>query len=155
MYVSSSGGHFTQLEAYLSLSRIKSKRILVAPCNSKVIKNNDFFKINDTNRDDFLGVIKYFIFFIYIIIKYKPDLIISMGAAPGALALIVGRIFFVKGIWVESIANAEKPSLSGKLVKKIAKYWITQSAYVNASYGGLYYGKIFNIYKRRNSVTIR
>ncbi len=155
MYVSSSGGHFTQLEAYLSLSRIKVKKILVAPCNSKIIKGSTFCKIHDTNRDDFIGILKYFFFFIYIIIKHKPDLIISMGAAPGALALIVGKCLFVKGIWVESIANAATPSLSGKLVKKIAKYWVTQSSDVNVNYGGLYYGKIFNIYKRRNSATLR
>ena len=61
-----------------------------------------------------------------IIDKEKPDYIISTGAAPGLAAIIWGRMRGSKTIWIDSIANIERISLSGRLIKPFADLHITQ-----------------------------
>nr|WP_302675558.1 hypothetical protein [Sphingomonas faeni] len=57
---------------------------------------------------------------------FDPHLVVSTGAAPGAMALLVGKMFGARTIWIDSIANSEVLSLSGRLVRPIADLRITQ-----------------------------
>jgi hypothetical protein len=59
-------------------------------------------------------------------IKHRPDVVISTGAASGYFALRIGKLFGAKTIWLDSIANAEELSLSGAKVQKHADLWLTQ-----------------------------
>lgn len=58
--------------------------------------------------------------------KIRPDVIITTGAAPGVLALLIGRLIGTKTVWVESLCHAEKISLSGKMVRLFADRVYTQ-----------------------------
>jgi hypothetical protein len=44
--------------------------------------------------------------------QFKPNIILTTGAAPGVLAVIVGKLRGPKNIWVDSIANVERLALS-------------------------------------------
>ncbi len=61
-----------------------------------------------------------------ILMKERPDVIISTGAAPGYLAIRLGRLFKARTIWVDSFANVDELSLSGRLAGKQADLWLTQ-----------------------------
>jgi len=56
----------------------------------------------------------------------KPDVIITTGAAPGLMAVIVGKIRNIKTVWIDSIANAEKLSMSGRLATYFSDKVYTQ-----------------------------
>jgi hypothetical protein len=56
----------------------------------------------------------------------RPDVVISTGAAPGFLALRLGRLLGARTIWVDSVANGEELSMSGKLAGRYADLWLTQ-----------------------------
>jgi UDP-N-acetylglucosamine:LPS N-acetylglucosamine transferase len=58
--------------------------------------------------------------------KVKPDVIITTGAAPGVLALFVGKLMGAKTIWIESLCHAEKISISGRICKFFADRVYTQ-----------------------------
>ncbi len=58
--------------------------------------------------------------------RIKPDVIVTTGAAPGVIALFVGKILGIKTIWVESLCHAEKVSISGKMVELFADRVYTQ-----------------------------
>jgi UDP-N-acetylglucosamine:LPS N-acetylglucosamine transferase len=58
--------------------------------------------------------------------KIKPDVVVTTGAAPGVLALFIGRLIGAKTIWVESLCHAEKVSISGKICKLFADRVYTQ-----------------------------
>src|SRR3954464_1768432 len=49
--------------------------------------------------------------------RIKPDVVVTTGAAPGVLALFIGKLMGAKTIWVESLCHAEKVSISGKVCK--------------------------------------
>lgn len=71
--------------------------------------------------------------------RFDPDLVVSTGAAPGALALYVARLFGARTIWIDSIANSERLSLSGSLVRPVADLTVTQWPEVAARHPRLRY----------------
>jgi UDP-N-acetylglucosamine:LPS N-acetylglucosamine transferase len=63
-----------------------------------------------------------------VVMKIKPDIIITTGASVGIWAILTGSLLHCKCIWVDSIANSENISLSGKVVKPFTDVHITQWA---------------------------
>jgi UDP-N-acetylglucosamine:LPS N-acetylglucosamine transferase len=61
-----------------------------------------------------------------IIRKERPDVIVSTGAAPGLIAVILGKLVGAKTIWIDSVANSERLSMSGRIAGKFADLWLTQ-----------------------------
>jgi UDP-N-acetylglucosamine:LPS N-acetylglucosamine transferase len=58
--------------------------------------------------------------------KIKPDFVVTTGAAPGVLALFIGKLMGAKTIWLESLCHAEKVSISGKICRLFADRVYTQ-----------------------------
>lgn len=58
--------------------------------------------------------------------REKPDMIISTGAAPGLIGLLVGRLMGIHTIWIDSVANADRLSLCGRIAVHIADRTLTQ-----------------------------
>lgn len=61
-----------------------------------------------------------------IMAKIKPDVVFTTGAAPGVLALFIGRLMGAKTIWIEASCHTDKISISGKLCKLFAGRVYTQ-----------------------------
>jgi UDP-N-acetylglucosamine:LPS N-acetylglucosamine transferase len=58
--------------------------------------------------------------------KEKPTVIITTGALPGLITIFLGRLFGIKTIWLDSIANSEKISMSGVIASYLAHNCFTQ-----------------------------
>jgi len=56
----------------------------------------------------------------------KPDVVLSTGAAAGCLCCWIGKLMGSKVIWMDSITNVERVSLSGRLVRRIADVFLVQ-----------------------------
>jgi Oligosaccharide biosynthesis protein Alg14 like len=61
-----------------------------------------------------------------LLVWLRPDVIVTTGAAHGYFALRIGRWLGAKTVWIDSIANADELSLSGKRVGPFADVWLTQ-----------------------------
>jgi UDP-N-acetylglucosamine:LPS N-acetylglucosamine transferase len=61
-----------------------------------------------------------------LMLRTRPDAVISTGAAPGYFALRIGKLLGARTVWIDSIANAEELSLSGNKIRKYADLWLTQ-----------------------------
>lgn len=61
-----------------------------------------------------------------IVRRSRPYLIISTGAAPGLLVLFAGFLLGKKTLWVDSIANCRRLSLSGRAARLFATEVLTQ-----------------------------
>ena len=72
----------------------------------------------------------------------RPDVVVSTGAAPGYFALRLARLFGAKTIWVDSIANAEELSLSGRKIGRHADVWLTQWEELATKSGPQYWGAV-------------
>lgn len=79
----------------------------------------------------------------FVILKFRPHTIVTTGAAPGVFAVRIGKVLGARTIWIDSIANSEELSLSGRLVRKHADLWLTQWPHLVGSYPGLqYFGSV-------------
>jgi UDP-N-acetylglucosamine:LPS N-acetylglucosamine transferase len=61
-----------------------------------------------------------------ILIKVRPQVIVTTGALPPLLALVLARPFGVRTLWIDSIANSERLSDSGRLALGVATQALTQ-----------------------------
>ncbi len=80
----------------------------------------------DCNKDRPFDALMCLIKAASLVLRLRPHVVISTGAAPGFFCILWGRIAGAKTLWIDSIANAEKLSLSGKLAKHTAHQCLTQ-----------------------------
>ncbi len=125
--VASEGGHWIQL---LRLkSAFEDAELVVVSTHKSSGKTNSsyqYYSVTDANRWDKMKLFKMAYQINSIIAREKPDYIISTGAAPGLAAILFGKVRGCKTIWIDSIANAERLSLSGRLIKPFTNLHLTQ-----------------------------
>jgi len=62
----------------------------------------------------------------WIVMKHRPHVVLSTGAAPGFFCLMAGRMIGARTLWIDSVANGEQLSMCGKLSKRFAHQCLTQ-----------------------------
>lgn len=106
------------------------------------VREHRFYAVNDATRWNKFGLILMAIRLARIVWKIRPDLVISTGAAPGYMALRLGRLIGARTIWIDSIANVEKLSLSGQKIGLYADLWLTQWSHLAQPSGPYYQGSV-------------
>jgi len=101
-----------------------------------------FYVIPDCNRSQKLRTIWCALAILFLLVRVRPDVVISTGAAPGYFALRFARWIGSETIWVDSIANAEELSMAGRIVGPYANLWLTQWQHVASDGGPLYRGSV-------------
>lgn len=125
--ISSPGGHWIQLTRICA--GLEGKYDLVYAMPDKLFqakKNQTVYSVMDVSADDKWKLLPCALQIGWILLKERPAAIISTGAAPGALAIMLGKLFRIRTIWVDSIANVQTLSRSGKLIQKHADVFLTQ-----------------------------
>lgn len=98
--------------------------------------------VPDCNRNDVLRMPWMVLTIGARLLAYRPDVVISTGALPGLIALTLAKVMRAQTIWVDSIANAEEMSMSGKHARRVADLWLSQWPHVAEAEGADYYGAI-------------
>ncbi len=125
----SAGGHISQL---LKLSNAWDDFDIFYVTTTDVLKKKleakaPAYCVGESNRKHKLLALKIFFRCLSIVLKEKPKAIISTGALHGCLLCYLGKLLCrSKIIWIDSITNTERPSLSGRLVYPIANLFILQ-----------------------------
>ena len=142
--VASSGGHWTQLLRVIpALTSCEIVFVTVLESYRSQVPENKFYVVNDANRWNKLRLITLAIRLVWIISQGNAaDVVVSTGAAPGYLALLFGRLFGARTIWIDSITNIEHLSMSGSLVGRHADLWLTQWPHLAKPEGPHYGGSV-------------
>ncbi|WP_247341587.1 MULTISPECIES: UDP-N-acetylglucosamine transferase subunit ALG14 [unclassified Bradyrhizobium] len=106
------------------------------------VAGQKFYVVNDANRWTKIRLLKTARSVARIIWTERPDIVISTGAAPGYLALRLGRIVGARTIWLDSIANVEHLSMSGSRIGRSADLWLTQWPHLARPEGPHYEGAV-------------
>ncbi|MEM6487157.1 MAG: UDP-N-acetylglucosamine--LPS N-acetylglucosamine transferase [Pseudomonadota bacterium] len=85
-----------------------------------------FRSVMDGSRWSKFRLMRQFLQIIGIVLTVRPDVIVTTGAAPGYFAIRVGKLLGARTVWVDSIANAEQLSLSGRMAGRHVDLWLTQ-----------------------------
>jgi UDP-N-acetylglucosamine:LPS N-acetylglucosamine transferase len=125
--ISSPGGHWTQMQR-ISASFSSHDVVYVSTLKGYAdeVRNNKYYQVVDASSWSKLSLISLFFQLLKIILKERPDIVISTGAAPGFFAIIMSRCIGARTIWLDSIANYERISFSGRLVKYFTHLHLTQ-----------------------------
>jgi UDP-N-acetylglucosamine:LPS N-acetylglucosamine transferase len=98
--------------------------------------------ITDGNRWQKRRLILQLLQILVLMLRIRPDAVISTGAAPGYFALRIGKLLGARTVWVDSVANAEELSLSGRKIGKHADLWLTQWEHLACPEGPHYLGAV-------------
>jgi hypothetical protein len=136
--IASSGGHWTELArlspafgSYDTLYATSAKGVAV-PGGTRPITS-----ITDASRSNPLRLLRTGFEVARLLLRFRPHLIVTTGAAPGLIALALGRLLGSRTLWIDSIANAEALSLSGKLARHCANARLTQWEHLASADPGL------------------
>ncbi len=144
-FTSSSGGH---LEEISRLANLKSQydTFLVTEKNGfhELSFCSKVYYLSQMNRKELLFLPKFLKAFVqsfYILLKEKPQSIVSTGALATFPVCLTGKLLGKRIIYIESFARVDTASLTGKLMYRIADLFIVQweellRIYPKAIYGG-------------------
>lgn len=137
----SAGGHLVQL---LKLSDCwQNKNCFSVTTSDSVTKKlqsfGPVFIVGESNRNHPLKIIPVFFKCLAIIITQRPSVTISTGALHGCLLCLFTKLTGGKIIWLDSIANTQKLSLSGRIVRPFADIIFTQWPEVAQKYKKVQY----------------
>jgi beta-1,4-N-acetylglucosaminyltransferase len=126
--VASAGGHITELlKLQNSWQGYETFCITTTDVVAKKLrKYGNVNVVGECNREHPFRVMLVLFRCIDIILRQRPDVVISTGAAVGCITCFLGKLFKAKVVWVDSIANVERISLSGWMVKHIADLFLVQ-----------------------------
>lgn len=124
--VASGGGHWVQL--------LRLRPAFAGTRVSWVTTHADYardvegplYVVQDANLRSRRALVKMFIQVAWRVIRTRPDIIVTTGAAPGFAALVAGRLVGARTVWIDSIANSETLSTSGAKAGSFADLWLTQ-----------------------------
>lgn len=142
--VASAGGHLSQL-LKLSESWKGNETFCVTTTDvvgEKLQKYGKVYTVSECNREHPLQVILVLIRCINVILRERPNVVISTGAAAGCMVCFLGKLLGARVVWIDSITNVEWISLSGKMVRYIADLFLVQwpelaKQYRNVEYVGV------------------
>lgn len=152
MVVASAGGHWVQLlrmrKAWIDLPVVY---VSTEPGLAAIVKQMAheegtpaprFASVIDANLSEKIRLVRQLLEVFWVVLRYRPDVIITTGAAPGYFALRFGKLIGARTIWIDSMANAEELSKSGREAGKYADLWLTQWEHLAQSEGPHFMGSV-------------
>lgn len=151
LFISSTGGHLDELLQLKILFKKYNSYIITEKTKSTISLKDSYSNVNylafGTKDHLFSYIFKFiynFIKTIILFIKIRPSVIVTTGTHTAVPMCYIGKLFFKKIIYIETIANSKTKTLSGKLVYPIADTFIVQwesmlELYPRAIYGGWIY----------------
>lgn len=127
LLVSSSGGHWVQMSKILPA--LDGLEWDVATVDLSAVEGLNYrraFRIQDFNRDTWIASAGGLFSVLRCVLGSRATHVISTGAAPGLVAIAIGKLAGKKTMWIDSVANAEKISLSGRLASPFSDVVLTQ-----------------------------
>jgi UDP-N-acetylglucosamine:LPS N-acetylglucosamine transferase len=141
--VASGGGHWVQLlRITRALQDVEVIYVTTIAGYRSQVSGAPFYLVPDANRWNKLRLVWMAFKLLIIVFRVRPAAVVTTGAAPGYFALRFARWFGAKTVWIDSIANAEELSLSGRQAGKFADLWITQWPHLAAKDGPEYFGAV-------------
>lgn len=140
LFIASAGGHWIQLSRLATAMNCENAHYATTLDGAKApTGNGKVTVVPDASRSDLAKLVTLTAKMVFLMVRVRPDVVITTGAAPGLMALCVGKLFRAKTVWIDSLANCEVVSLSGRMAKKYADLWLTQWPHLEDSHPGLRY----------------
>ena len=147
-FISSSGGHFEELSCLKSIAGMYDSFIVTERSgpgqNTESLWAPRAYYVRQINRREPLFIFRFIALFFTswrILHKENPDCIISTGALATYPLCLIAKLRRRKIVYIESFARIDNPSLTGRLMVRLADLFIVQweemlKVYPHATYTG-------------------
>lgn len=107
-----------------------------------VVPESRFHVVGDASRFSAAAFLPVFVRAFRILWAERPAAIVTTGSAPMIPFVLLGRLFGVKSLWIDSISSTEHLSMSGRIAKRIATRAIAQWPTLANAEGIEFWGKV-------------
>jgi UDP-N-acetylglucosamine:LPS N-acetylglucosamine transferase len=141
--VASGGGHWVQMMR-LRPAFAGAEVHYVTPDASAaaVVSPAPLHTYPDANKDAPLRLMMTALHLAVIVLRVRPDVVISTGAAGGYLAILIARVLGARTMFIDSIANAQELSVSARLARGVAHRVLCQWPDVASATGTEFSGTV-------------
>ncbi|MCC6795758.1 MAG: UDP-N-acetylglucosamine--LPS N-acetylglucosamine transferase [Candidatus Hydrogenedentes bacterium] len=141
--VSSGGGHWVQMLRIAHVFRGQDVTfVTVDKMYASDVPGMRLYAVADATEWNKLKLIVQAFQLLVILIRERPDFVVSTGAAPGFFAIRLGKLLGAHTVWIDSIANVERLSKAGQKVELYADLWLTQWPHLELDSGPYYRGAV-------------
>lgn len=141
--VASAGGHWVQLKRMTpAFEGHQVLWISTAQGLAAKVSPGRFRAVRDASMWDKRGLLVMAFQVGWQVLRYRPHVVVTTGAAPGFFAILFGRLLGARTIWIDSIANGDELSLAGRKARRWATHWLTQWPELARADGPYYIGAV-------------
>jgi beta-1,4-N-acetylglucosaminyltransferase len=128
-FIASSGGHFEEISKLRIIEESYPSILITESCPFKTEFCKKQYYLPQTNRKELFFIIKFIFIFLkafIILIKEKPECLITTGALIAYPISMIGKRMGCRLIYIESFARVNQASLTGRLLYRHADLFIVQ-----------------------------
>ncbi|WP_205853732.1 glucuronosyltransferase [Phenylobacterium deserti] len=140
--VASAGGHWTQMMRLTPALQGCDVVFVSTLPQERLPPGVRLHVVPDANRNAWFGMVRLILSMGWVVLRERPDVVISTGAAPGYVAIRLARLFGARTVWLDSLANVDQLSMSGRLARAHADLWLTQWPHVAKPEGPHFLGSV-------------
>lgn len=125
--VASGGGHWVQLlRLRPAWESFDTAYATIHADSAAMVPGKRFFTFRDASRRNPSSYVFVAWELLRAVASVRPDVVVTTGSAPALFAVVFGRLFGAKTLWIDSIANSEEMSGSGRIATRLAHRVVTQ-----------------------------
>jgi len=142
--VASGGGHWMQLRRIVpAFEGFETVYASVDQDPPAALAGQRYYRVRDASRRRPLAFAPLVPQLARILLKERPEVVVTTGAAPGLVALALARrLVGSRTVWIDSIANVERLSTSGEQARRVADVWLTQWEHLARPEGPHFWGAV-------------
>ena len=142
--IASGGGHWVQLRRLRpAFEGCDVAYVSTYADYAADVPGSRFYAVADVDRTKLLNLLRTAPQFAAIMLKERPDVVVTTGSMPGLVALAVAKLLTrSRTLWIDSVANCEQLSSSGRQARRFADRWVTQWEQLAGPEGPEYWGSV-------------
>ena len=142
--ICSGGGHWAEMRRIMpAFADMDVSYASVHPHYQFDVPGKPYYTFKDFTRFNKRSAVRSAIDLARIVTEVRPSVVITTGAAPALIGLALSKILFrSKTVWIDSIANCDQLSTSGKLARLVADVWLTQWQHLSKRSGPDWWGAV-------------
>jgi UDP-N-acetylglucosamine:LPS N-acetylglucosamine transferase len=135
----SAGGHMNQLLKLLEHTRLWPVQpafylTTLDELAGKLSERGPVYVLGECNRHHPFKALRTLYRSFRIVLRERPDAVVTTGSMPLMLFCLFAKLFRAKVVWIDSIANIEKLSVSGRCARCFADLILSQWPQVAKKY---------------------
>jgi UDP-N-acetylglucosamine:LPS N-acetylglucosamine transferase len=142
--IASSGGHWVQMRRLTpAFEDCDVAFVSTYKDYAHDVAGHRFYAVADVTRRKMINLVRTVPQFVVIMLRERPDVVITTGSMPGLVGLAVAKALTgARTMWIDSIANCDELSSSGRQARRFADHWLTQWEALARPEGPEYWGAV-------------